>query len=174
MPLSAESDMVIRLEEPSDAAQVREVNDTAFGTTTESRLVDALREAPGSISIVATVDSRVIGHILFTPVTIEPQTVVRVAGLGPISVRPEYQRARVGIRLVKAGLDECRRRGYKAAVVVGHPEYYPRFGFVPAHTKGLTCEFPVPPAVFMMLELEAGALRGVRGLVRYRPEFGAA
>ncbi len=164
--------VLIRHEEPSDAAQVREVNDLAFGTTTESRLVDALREAPGSISLVATVDSRVIGHILFTPVTIDSAIATRAAGLGPMAVHPEHQRAGVGSRLVQAGLDECRRRGYRAVVVVGHPEYYPRFGFVPAHTKGLTCEFPVPPAVFMVLELDSGALTGVTGLVRYHPEFG--
>lgn len=164
--------VLIRLEEPSDAAQVREVNDLAFGTTTESRLVNALRDARGSVSLVATVDSRIIGHILFTPVTIEPPTAARVAGLGPMSVRPEHQRAGVGSLLVRAGLDECSRRGYQGVVVVGHPEYYPRFGFVPAHTQGLTCEFPVPPGVFMVLELEADALRAVSGLVRYHPEFG--
>ena len=166
--------MVIRLDEPSDAAQVRQVNDQAFGTTTESRLVDALRDAAGSISMVATIDSRVIGHILFTPVTIEPTTATRAAGLGPMSVHPVYQRAGVGTRLVQAGLDQCRDRGYQAVVVVGHPAYYPRFGFVPAHTNGLTCEFRVPPGVFMVLELEAGALAGVTGLVRYHPAFGVA
>ena len=88
-----------------------------------------------------------------------------------MSVRPEHQRAGIGSELVRAGLDECRRRGYAAVVLVGHPEFYPRFGFVPGHTKGLECEFPVPPEVFMALELKVGALAGVAGLVRYRPEF---
>jgi len=88
-----------------------------------------------------------------------------------MSVRPEYQRVGVGGQLVRTGLEECRRRGYSAVVVVGHPEYYPRFGFVPAETKGLECEFLVPREAFMVLELEAGALSRLAGVVRYRPEF---
>jgi putative acetyltransferase len=163
----------IRLEEPRDVADVHETNEQAFGTPLEARLVDALRGTPDSISLVATLDDRVIGHILFTPVTIEPPAAARIAGLAPMSVRQKYQRMGVGGQLVRAGLDECLRRGYRAVVLVGHPEYYPRFGFVPAQTKGLTCEFPVPPEVFMVLELDPGALAGVRGLVRYRPEFAA-
>ena len=166
--------IVIRLEQPADAEQIRELNDQAFGTTTESRLVDALRGAPGSVSLVATRDGHVIGHILFTEVTIEPPTTRRVAGLGPMSVRPGYQRAGIGGHLVYAGLTECRRLGYQAVVVVGHPEYYPRFGFVPAHTMGLACEFSVPAPVFMVLELETSALAGTSGVVRYHPAFGEA
>src|SRR6185436_6762753 len=115
-----------------------------FGAPREARLVDALRGSPQSISLVATLDDRVIGHILFTPITIDPPTVVRVAGLAPMAVRPTNQHQGVGGQLVQAGLEQCRQRGYAAVVLVGHPEYYPRFGFVPAHTKGLVCEFPVP------------------------------
>jgi len=161
----------IRLEQPADLVAVRETNEQAFGTTTEARLVDRLRDSSDCISLVATVGDRVIGHILFTPVSIEPETIVRVAGLAPMSVRPEYQRVGIGSELVRAGLDECRRRGYAAVVLVGFPEFYPRFGFVPGHTKGLECEFPVPAEAFMVLELDEAALAGVAGLVRYRPEF---
>ena len=75
--------------------------------------------------------------------------------------------------MIRAGLDECRARGYAAVVVLGHPEYYPRFGFVPAHTFGLSCEFPSPPEAFMAIELDAGALAGITGMVRYRSEFSA-
>ncbi|HJR60884.1 MAG TPA: GNAT family N-acetyltransferase [Vicinamibacterales bacterium] len=164
----------IRPEEPHDAADVRETNEQAFGTQLEARLVDALRGSPGSISLVATVDGRVVGHILFTPVTIDPPLSRRVAGLAPMAVRPTYQRQGVGSRLVRAGLHECRRHGYAAVVLVGHPEYYPRFGFVPGHTHGLQCEFPAPPEAFMVLELDAGALRGAAGVVRYRREFAEA
>ena len=163
----------IRLEEPRDAADVRETHEQAFGTLIEARLVDALRGAPHSLSLVATMNDRVVGHILFMPVTIEPPVTVRVAGLAPMAVRPMYQRQGVGSQLVRAGLEECRQRGYTAVVVVGHPEYYPRFGFVPAHKKGLDCEFPVPQEAFMVFELDAGALTGLRGVVRYRAEFAA-
>lgn len=161
----------IRLELPDDEATVRETNEQAFGTSTEAALVDRLRGSPDSISLVAAIADRVVGHILFTPITIEPAARVRVAGLAPMAVRPENQRSGVGSQLVRAGLDLCRQRGYAAVVVVGHPEFYPRFGFVQARTRGLTCEFPVRDEVFMALELNTGALAGVSGLVRYRPEF---
>jgi len=163
----------VRLELPHDIAEVFQTNERAFGATLEARLVDTLRTLPDSISLVATLNGQVVGHILFTAVTIEPAADVRVAGLAPMSVRPEYQREGVGGQLVRAGLDECRRRGYAAVVVVGHPEYYPRFGFEPAHSHGLQCEFPVPREAFMVFELEPNALRGVSGIVRYRPEFAA-
>lgn len=88
-----------------------------------------------------------------------------------MAVRPEFQRRGIGSRLVRAGLEECRRAGYAAAVLVGHPGFYPRFGFSPAIAKGLKCEFPVPQDVFMVVELAAGALDGTAGLVRYPPEF---
>ena len=163
----------VRLEEPRDVADVRETNEQAFGAPLEARLVDSLRGSADSISLVAQVDDRVIGHILFTPVSIEPPVSVRVAGLAPMAVRPEYQRVGIGGQLVRAGIEECRRRGYSAVVVVGHPAYYPRFGFVPADTKSLECEFPVPREAFMVIELEASALVGVAGIVRYQPEFAA-
>jgi putative acetyltransferase len=168
------TDVAIRPEEPRDEADVHETNEQAFGAPLEARLVDALRGSPGSISLVATLDDRVIGHILFTPVTIEPAAPVRIAGLAPMAVRPEYQCKGVGTQLVRAGLHECRRLGYAAVVLVGHPEYYPRFGFVPAHTRNLACEFPVPPEAFMVLELDPGALAGSSGVVHYRPEFAEA
>jgi putative acetyltransferase len=163
----------IRREQPGDERGIRETNERAFGTALEARLVDALRGTAGSISLVATLGDAVVGHILFTEVTIEPAAAARVAGLGPMAVRPEYQRSGIGAQLVRTGLDECRRAGFEAIVVLGHPEYYPRFGFVPAATKGLVCEFPAPPEAFMILELEARASRGIPGLVRYRPEFAA-
>jgi putative acetyltransferase len=145
------------------------------GSEAGGRLVDALRDslrgAQDYLSLVATIDERVVGHILFTPVTIEPPVDRRIAGLAPMAVRPEHQRSGIGGQLIRAGLEECRRNGYVAVVVLGHPEYYPRFGFVPAHTFGLTCEFPSPPEAFMAIELESEALNGVRGVVRYRPEF---
>ncbi len=161
----------IRFEEPADAPGVRETNEQAFGAPLEARLVDALRGSAGSISLVATMADLVIGHILFTRVIIEPPARVRVAGLAPMSVRPEHQRAGVGGLLLRAGLDECRRIGYSAVVVLGHPTYYPRFGFRPADAWGLQCEFSVPREAFMAIELEPAALAMQAGVVRYAPEF---
>ena len=163
--------LAVRCEESGDEADIRDVTERAFGAVAEARLVDALRGCERSLSFVAIDDGRIVGHILFTPIATESPTAARIAGLAPLSVHPDYQRKGIGSRLVRAGLDESRRHGYSAIVVVGHPAFYPRFGFVPAHTKGLRCEYPVRPEVFMVAELEADGLKGVSGLVRYRSEF---
>jgi putative acetyltransferase len=92
-------------------------------------------------------------------------------GLAPMAVLPEYQRQGVGSHLVRAGLDVCRSRGIGAVVVVGHPAYYPKFGFVRASTKGLAYEHTVPDEAFMALELQSGLLEHAHGVVRFRPEF---
>ena len=164
----------VRFEQVGDEPAIRETNELAFGGPLEARLVDALRGSADYLSLVATIEDQVVGHILFTPVVVEPPTDRRIAGLAPMAVRPEYQRSGIGGQLIRAGLEECRRRGYSAVVVLGHPDYYPRFGFVPAHTFGLTCEFPSPPEAFMAIEVEPNALGRVRGLVRYLPEFAEA
>jgi putative acetyltransferase len=162
----------VRFEQPLDAAAVRDVNEQAFGSPLEARIVESLRAVADCISLVATRDDRVIGHILFTPVSLEPSVGFRVAGLGPMAVRPEDQRAGVGGQLIRAGLEACRQHGYSAVVVVGHPAYYPRFGFEPAHTRGLTLrDFDVPDDVFMVVELDAAVRDRLKGAVRYRSEF---
>jgi putative acetyltransferase len=162
--------LVIRAETAEDIPAVRRVNELAFGQPDEADLVDALRAtAQPHISLVAVSDGRVVGHIFFSPVTLEAQD--SILGLAPMAVLPEYQRQGIGSRLVREGLKECQRIGCDVVVVLGHPEYYPRFGFVPASRKGLRCEYPVPDEVFMVAELKPNALTG-RGLVKYRPEFG--
>jgi putative acetyltransferase len=167
---SAELAVVVRAEEPRDSEQVRTVNEQAFGRPDEASLVDALRGLPHSISLVASAGERIVGHIFFTPLQVEgsPKEVIAV-GLGPMAVLPEFQRQGVGSQLVRAGLDSCRMSHTDAVVVIGHPEFYPRFGFVPAISKGLQCEFDVPPEVFMVLELRTGSLSG--GFVKYHPGF---
>ena len=167
------TDIAIRPEQAGDAASVRQVNERAFGAPAEADLVDALRGSDGSISLVAIANGAVVGHILFTPVTLDAAGAVRAAGLAPVSVLPEHQRAGVGTQLVRAGLAACREQGYSAVVVVGHPSYYPRFGFTPAHTYGLRCEFAVPRDAFMVAVLDPQVLPHLAGLVRYRPEFAA-
>jgi putative acetyltransferase len=89
-----------------------------------------------------------------------------------MAVLPSYQRKGIGSRLLRSALDKCRELDYDAVVVIGHPEFYPRFGFVPARLKGIRCEFDVPDEAFMLLELREDALAGRTGLVRYQPEFG--
>jgi putative acetyltransferase len=165
----------VRPEQPGDEVAIRRVNDLAFGQSDESRIVDAVRAAGASvISLVAVRANKIVGHILFTPVSIESSAHASPAlGLGPMAVSPEVQRQGIGSRLVEAGLHECRRLGYPIVVVVGHPEFYPRFGFRPGTVWGLRSEFDVPDDVFMVTELTPGALAGASAVVRYRPEFGS-
>ena len=166
----------IRHETADDADGVRAVNDAAFGQPDESRIVDAVRAAKhATVSLVAEEGARIIGHILFTPMTLEPPCgTVRLVALGPMAVTPDRQRIGVGTALVRTGLAECRRGGAQAVVVIGHTPFYARFGFRPASQYGLRSPFEVPDEVFMAVELVPAALAGAAGQVVYLPEFGGA
>jgi predicted N-acetyltransferase YhbS len=162
----------IRPETEADRAAVRAVNEAAFGTSAEADLVEALHGKPVAlVSLVAEVADTVVGHILFSPVSLTGHAHLDVMGLGPMAVAPDHQRKGVGSALVRAGLAACKDLGCRAVVVVGHPAYYPRFGFVPAGRHALRCEYDVPADVFVVAELEAGALEGASGLVRYDEAF---
>jgi putative acetyltransferase len=163
---------VIRPERPEDVPGIRHVNRTAFDTVAEADLVDALRQqARPIVSLVAIEGEAVIGHILFSPVTLLPHPELPMMGLAPMAVLPAMQRLGIGSALVRSGLDECRRLGCAAVVVLGHAEYYPRFGFKAASAFDLASEYDVPADVFMALELEPGALRHKAGTIRYHPAF---
>ena len=163
--------ITIRPETPSDISAIRRVNELAFGQTNEAKLVDALRTvAQPYISLVAVAADQVVGHIFFSPVTIESGP-ANAMGLAPMAVLPDYQKQGVGSLLVRDGLVEAQRAGFNIVVVLGHPGYYPRFGFIPASQKKLRSEYPVPDEVFMVIELEPGALKEKHGLVKYHPEF---
>lgn len=164
--------MRIRPETEADRAAVRAVNEAAFETPAEADLVETLRDKSVSlVSLVAEVDGEIVGHILFSPVSLNEHVHLNVMGLGPMAVVPGCQRKGIGSALVRQGLTCCKDLGSCAVVVVGHPEYYPRFGFAPAARYALRCEYDVPEEVFMVAELEAGALNGVSGLVRYDDAF---
>jgi putative acetyltransferase len=166
--------ITIRPEKPEDASDVRQVNELAFGQRAEADLVEKLRQAcADSLSLVAE-DDAVVGHILFTPVVIE-STERRVVGMGlaPMAVLPDRHRQGIGSQLVKRGLDILRERGCPFVVVVGHPEYYPRFGFAPASGHGLASQWEgVPDAAFMVVILDTHTMAGVSGVARYSDEFG--
>jgi putative acetyltransferase len=163
----------IRPERPEDACRVRHVNELAFGQPAEADLVERLRQGcADSLSLVAE-DDAVVGHILFTSVVVESAG-RRVLGMGlaPMAVLPDRQRQGIGSQLVRRGLDILRERGCPFVVVVGHPEYYPRFGFEPASTHGLASQWEgVPDVAFMVLVLDAQAMAGVSGVAKYREEF---
>lgn len=165
-------ELLIREEEEKDQAVVRAVNSWAFGRTSEADLVDALREQERSaVSLVAEKGGRVVAHIMFSPVSIAGRAHLKLMGLGPMAVAPEHQRHGVGSGLVRAGLEKCKQLGFGAVVVLGHPEYYRRFGFVPSVRFGMSCEYEAPRDAFMAMELEPGFLRDAAGRVKYHEAF---
>ena len=168
----------VRPETAEDYDAIREVNALAFGREVEARLVENLRRLPDFIpelSLVGIEAGRVVGHILFSPMTIETKDgAVPALALAVLAVRPELQNQGVGSQLVRDGLERCRILRHRIVVVVGHPAYYPRFGFSPARAQGLEAPFPVPDEAFLALELVPGALDGVAGMVKYPPPFGEA
>lgn len=159
----------IREEHPGDVAAVRNVNRLAFGQHQEGDIVDALRSNGAVLlSLVAILNGQVVGHIMYSPLPIGDK---QGAALGPMSVLPTFQRQGIGSRLVEAGNRKLQEAGCPFIVVVGHPEYYPRFGFSPASAYGITCEWELPDNVFMVLALDPQKLQGVAGLAKYRHEF---
>ncbi len=165
--------MIIRHEEPADIAAIRMVNEQAFEGLAEANAIDLLRDrGMATLSLVAVIENRVVGHLFFTPVTIEtPTRSWPGLGLAPLSVLPEYQRQGIGTALMNAGLEECHRLGYKRVIVLGHPDYYPRFGFERASHYGVRFEFEAPDEACMILALQPGALDGVSGVAKYQPEW---
>ena len=164
----------IRREEQDDSQAIRHVHSQAFDGNIEARLVDMLRDAGHVVlSLVAIAGDRIVGHVLFSPMTVEPHPgESRWAALGPIGVLPGHQGQGIGSRLVREGLAGCRARGFEAVVLLGAPGYYSRFGFVRASDFGLTSEYGSGPE-FQAVELTKGALSasGETRLVRFAPEF---
>jgi len=159
----------IREERPEDVAAIRDVNNWAFGQDQESNIVDALRSnGTASLSLVAIVDGRIVGHIMYSPVFVGE---VKGVGLGPMAVVPEHQRQGIGSQLIQTGNRALDDAGCPFIVVVGHPGYYPRFGFKPGSTYAITCEWDVPDDVFMVLVLDHAKMQGVSGRATYGPEF---
>lgn len=170
----------VRPEIESDRPAIRQVNEAAFGRPEEGLLVDALRDSGALwLSLVAEMEGRVVGHCAWSPVTLDEEgpagrrvvTPYTGIGLGPVAVLPAYQRKGIGTALVFDGLHRCEEAGWLYAIVLGHPGYYPRFGFRPSSPLGIRCEFDAPAEEFMVMELRHQALLGRRGVVRYRPEF---
>ena len=165
--------ITIRKEEPKDIRAIRHVNEQAFGQENEANIIERLRKRGAlTISLFAVRDGQIVGRIAFSPVIIEAEgSNFEAIALAPMAVLPACQRRGIGSQMVRVGLDECRRLGYELVVLVGHPDYYRRFRFVPARPKGLQCDFEVPDKAWMMLELQEGASVGRQGKVRFQPEF---
>jgi putative acetyltransferase len=164
-------DVNIRLESSEDRDEIRRVNQAAFGGDTEANLVDMLRDGGfAEVSLVAEMDGKIVGHILFSPVSILTKAgTVDAVSLAPMAVVPGHQREGIGSRLVERGLEVCRNRGDRIVLVLGHPEFYPRFGF--SSELATSLESPFCGEAWMALELVPGSLVASEGRVEYSPPF---
>jgi putative acetyltransferase len=163
---------LIRPETSADHKAIRHVNRVAFGQDAEARLMDALRDGGYiRVSLVAEQDGQVVGHILFSdlPIINEAGTVPALA-LAPMAVLPEFQNQGIGSALVRRGLEVCKEQGHRIVVVVGHPQFYPRFGFSSEMAAHLDSPFSGKES-FMAVELVLGALKGVAGRAVYPLPF---
>jgi putative acetyltransferase len=168
--------ITIRQEQPQDLNAIRTVNRRAFGQRLEADLVDNLRQNHHDLlSLVAVMQNEVVGHILFTPVTIESgDRTIRGMGLAPMAVLPEYQRQGIGSKLVRSGIEQLKKRQCPFVIVLGHEEYYPQFDFEPASRYGIRSEWEVEDGAFMILLLNESEMQGISGVARYLPEFAEA
>lgn len=168
--------LLIRSETTADTSAIYQVNKLAFEQEGEARLVNLLRESeafiPG-LSLVAVLNNEIVGHILFSRIYIVSSAGNKVESiaLAPVAVLPQYQQQGIGKLLIKRGLDEARTLSYESVIVLGHPEYYPKFGFAPAEKWNIKAPFDVPSGAFMALELVPGKLDNVSGVVEYAKEF---
>ena len=167
----------IRKEHPKDYEGVRIVNDQAFGQPEEGRIVNKIYESCKEIvSLVAVSDNIIIGHIFFSPATIEtPTDLIKGMALAPMSVLPEFQNKGIGSMLVKEGLRIIRNMSYPFVIVLGHEKFYQRFGFQHASNYGLKCQWEdVPDDAFMVMIIDKIVMEGISGITKYRDEFDEA
>jgi putative acetyltransferase len=169
--------MIIRKENIDDFEDVYRLNYLAFGNREdESKLVERIRKSEEFIpelSIVAEVDNEIIGHLLLSKATVvDYERIFDVIVLAPIAIHPNHQKRGIGSKLIEEGIRQCRHLGFSIILLIGHPSYYPRFGFQPARKYGLELkQFEVPDEVFMVYEVEEGKLQGIRGELKYPKAF---
>jgi putative acetyltransferase len=168
-------DLIIRPETENDFMDITKVNNLAFDQANEGLLVEKLRNTPDYIpelSLIAIYDNKIVGHILFYPITIsDGDKKYTSLALAPMSVLPDYQKKGIGSELVKQGLNKTRNLGFSSVIVLGHAEYYPKFGFKKASNYDIKPPFDVPDNVFFALELTDGSLKDVKGDVEYPQAF---
>ena len=166
----------IRKEHPQDIEAIRQVCDRAFGQPQEGEVVDSLRRnCEGLLSLVAVDQSQVVGHIFFSPATVDSgEKPILGMGLAPMAVLPEFQRQGIGSELIRVGVAMLKQKGCPFIIVLGHADYYPRFGFERASQYGIRSEWDVPDDAFMVLELDDAKMEGISGVASYRPEFAEA
>lgn len=163
--------MKIRYESDSDRDRVSELNSQTFPTHAEANLVDALRSSAKCISLVAENENQIIGHILFSPMCVKSSKDLSIMGLAPMAVLPKEQNKGIGSLLVERGLEECKASKVDAVAVLGHPNFYPKFGFQTSAKFNIKSEYKVPDEVFMIHELSTRSLSSISGIVKYHDAF---
>lgn len=166
--------MNIRQESISDFQSIYEVNHLAFKQDNESQLIEKIRQGDTFIpelSLVAEQNKMVMGHILFSKIKIVGNENINSLALAPMAVHPNFQHQGVGSLLIIEGLKRATQLGYKHVIVLGHKDYYPKFGFSKAALWNIRCPFEVPDDHFMAKELVANSLKNINGIVEYPPVF---
>jgi predicted N-acetyltransferase YhbS len=173
------SDIIIRTEKEKDYEAVIALNVEAFrhndfSDGREGELVCLLRKSSAFIpelSIVAEYRNTIIGHILITRIKIAGEREWESLSLAPMCVKPAYHNTGIGKKLINEGLKRAEELGFDSVILIGHPWYYPKFGFVPASTYNLKVTFDAPDEAFMAKELKPGSLKTKGGLILFPPEF---
>lgn len=168
-------DVIIEPEQKKDYNSITKIHDLAFGQPSEGKMVIALRKNPhyiSKLSLVARYNNSIIGHVLFFPIDIKTASkTCSTLSLAPMAVHPDFQNKGIGGRLIEKGFEAAIELGFKSVIVVGHPNYYPRFGFKPASKWGISLPFDVPDEAFLAIELENGSLKNCKGLIEYPDEY---
>lgn len=164
--------IIIRPEAPQDIDAVTDVVTQAFGQSQEATLTKRLRESGDTtLALVAELDGKIVGHILFSPARIDGHDDVVGAALGPLSVHPDYQKTGVGAALTYAGLAALRHAQVPFSMLLGHVDYYPRFGYQPASELGISSIYGDVGPAFMVIVLDAEQMAGVAGLAHFHDAF---
>jgi len=169
--------VIVRKEKPSDYKSIRKINDLAFGQAQEGRVIDKIREIDQSaISLVAEYNDEVVGHIFFSSAQIDGHPeITKGMGLAPMAVLPKFQRLGIGGKLINEGIHIIKNNSTPFIIVLGHPEYYPKFGFEPASKYGLTCQWnDISDDAFMVMILDQERMESVSGIARYLKEWDEA
>jgi putative acetyltransferase len=166
----------IRQEGKNDFQYVYKLISTSFGRENEAKLVENIRERNAYIpqlSIVATYEDDIVGHILFSKIEIIDihQNIFDSWALAPLSVNPNYQKKGIGAALIKAGIDIAKELNFKSIIVLGNKDYYSKFGFLPTYNWNIKAPFIVNRESFMAIELVENGLKNVNGIVKYSKEF---
>ncbi|MBC1422764.1 N-acetyltransferase [Listeria seeligeri] len=168
--------MIIRTEQPKDFQAIRQLNEAAFKGSVEADLVENIRQSdyyqPGLSLVAEAEDGTVVGYIMFSEISLETENKSRfILGLAPLAVLPEFQKQRIGSRLMEEGIRLSREKAYPAIAVLGHADYYPRFGFSSSEAFNIPAPFDVPAEYYMLLELYDASLENLQGVIRYPETF---